>query len=404
MTTDTKTEDKQDQQQNGEHFAEVPQSKGALVAAAKWTEFQDEVKAREIDFANLLPSHVSKDRFIASAIAAAKQNPDILFATKRSVFAALGRSAQDGLLPDGREGVITVYNQKIKGTNNYEQVAQWNPMAHGLRKRLRELEHIIADVQVVHTNDKFIWHQGDDPRIEHTPPTLGTPRGNLLGAYAIFKRESDGAILHREVMDVHQIEATRNQSKAKDSLMWTTFVSEGYRKSVLRRGVKTVPTGDQMAGIIQRDDEENFDFSTERAASAALIPPSPPTPPPPPVITKQDTVVLPPETPKDPVPVNKPRQRKKGENRGEPPPAEAPRVEPEPAAEAIGLPGDWQDYVDNMVDEIKSAKDASDENAVHETFADTIGAAIEQGRLTRTDAELVREAWDKAVTGLPPRT
>lgn len=333
MNTDTKTEDKQEQQ--GEHFAEAPQSKGALVAAAKWTEFQEEVTARELDFAKLLPSHVSKDRFIASAIAAAKQTPDILFATKRSLFAALGRSAQDGLLPDGREGVITVYNQKIKGTNNYEQVAQWNPMAHGLRKRLRELEHIIADVQVVHANDKFVWHQGDDPRIEHQPPQLGTPRGNMIGAYAIFKRESDGAILHREVMDMQQIEATRNQSKAKDSLMWTTFVSEGYRKAVLRRGVKTVPTGDQMAGIIQRDDEANFDFTEARTAeAAALIPPTPPAPPPPPAITKQAEPPKMPEAgdrPKETVPAatKKPR-RKAGENRGETPPADPPVQEPQP--------------------------------------------------------------------------
>ena len=96
-------------------------------------------------------------------------------------------------------------------------------------------------------------------------------------------------------MDKDQIEATQNQSKAKNSLMWTTFRTEGWRKAVVRRGMKTVPVSEDLERIITRDDE-NFDFSHARHdAQPALTPPPAPstkTPPAaPPVIEPGPPVV-----------------------------------------------------------------------------------------------------------------
>lgn len=253
-------------------------TKGAALAG--WEEFEGELKARENEIASILPPNVDKNRFIASAIAAVKQTPEILMATKRSIFSALTKSAQDGLIPDGREGVITVYNTNVakRGEpDRWEKHAQWNPMVGGLRKRARELDRILIDAQVVYELDSFTWVQGDQPKIEHIPSSLGTDRGELIGAYAIFKRE-DGTVLHREVMSGPEIQTVRQQSKAQDSLMWTKFRSEGYRKSVVRRGIKSVPVSSELTEIIKRDDEEHFDFDNVAMLgdqSAALIPPRP---------------------------------------------------------------------------------------------------------------------------------
>lgn len=245
------------------HYEGVPgPTKGKKLAA--WEDFEGELRQREREIASMLPSHITRERFLNSAISAVKQNPDLLKATPRSLFAAVTKSAQDGILPDGREGVITLYGD----------TAQWNPMAYGLRKRARELDGIIIDAQVVCEGDKFIWHQGDDPRIEHIPATLGKPRGMKIGAYAIFKRE-DGNILHREVMDMTQIEAVRGQSKAANSLMWTKFSEEGYRKTVIRRGIKTVPVSEKLEQIVRGDDDQ-FDFTQE--PSAVITPPRPTKP------------------------------------------------------------------------------------------------------------------------------
>lgn len=230
-----------------------------------WEGFTRELNERGKEIAPLLPSNVTWERFKNTAIAAAKQDPSILRATPRSLFGALTKAAQDGLLPDGREGFINVYSLKVKrkreGSNatfeDYEDTATWSPMAYGLRKRARELDDMIVDAQAVYANDLFKQVQGDTPSIMHEHPPLGEPRGKLVGAYAIFKKGD--VILHREVMDLDQITTVRGKSRNKDGMMWTDFPEEGARKTVVRRGFKTLPVSENLDRIIRRVDEE-FDF------------------------------------------------------------------------------------------------------------------------------------------------
>lgn len=252
----------------------------------KWEEFQSELNDRHDDLANLLPANVKVERFKSAAVAAAKHNPDLLFADKRSLFNALTKAAQDGLLPDGREAHIAIYSTKVQGKNGgqdtWVKMAQYNPMVYGIRKRAMELGGIIVDAQVVHKADTFKRVQGDAPQIIHEPADLDADRGPMVGVYAIFKK--DGVILHREVMNAKEVEDVRAQSKAKDSLMWTKFATEGWRKSVIRRGIKTVPVSEDFERIVRRDDE-HFDFSHDNGAAAiagsqtqaALAPPPAPT-------------------------------------------------------------------------------------------------------------------------------
>lgn len=231
------------------HYEGTPGARKTGMQVTTWKEFEGGLQEREADIASMLPQHVSKAKFMATAVAAVKQNPDLLKASSRSLFAAVTKSAQDGILPDGREGVITAYGGEAK----------WNPMAAGLRKRARELDGILIDAQVVHANDHFVWHQGDTPHIEHEPAKLGEQRGEMIGAYAIFKRE-DGTVLHREVMDRTDINTVKGQSKAQNSLMWTTFLGEAWRKTVVRRGIKSVPCSEKLETIVRRDDAD-FDMT-----------------------------------------------------------------------------------------------------------------------------------------------
>jgi phage RecT family recombinase len=344
------------------HYDDIPgaaPSHGALVAAQKWEDFQTEVKARESDFAAMLPPHVRKDRFIAAAIAAVKQNPDLLFADKRTLFSALVKAAQDGLLPDGREGIINIYNTEVTKGKWIKQ-AQWNPMIYGLRKRARELDAMLIDAQVVYANDDFLWQQGDDPKIEHTPAKLGTPRGEMIGAYAIYKRE-DKTVLHREVMDKTQITTTRNQSKAPNSLMWTKFETEGWRKTVVRRGIKSVPVSESLEQIVRRDDDM-FDFN-----QATIEPPAPKLSPPP--------------APKAP----------------SAPKAEQKPIDVPPPHVAGTLPGDWQQYLDRQKDEFEACTEAMDKQSVCDAVTDTLQAARERGEISGEEQEAISEAWDSMV-------
>jgi recombinational DNA repair protein RecT len=198
-----------------------------------------------------LPPHINRERFVSAALACLRQTSDIGKATTNSVKAALIRAAQDGLLPDGREGVITVFKDQ----------AAWNPMIYGLRKRGKELENLIVDAQAFYENDTdglgILVEQGDEPRIVHRIDAK-SDRGKLAGAYAIFRR--GGEIIHREYMGADEIEKTRQQSRAPDSIMWKKFPEEAYRKTVARRGFKSVPATAALQRIIEREDE-NFDFN-----------------------------------------------------------------------------------------------------------------------------------------------
>src|SRR5438552_10623132 len=64
-----------------------------------------------------LPDHIPVDRFIRVTLTAVQTNPDLLNPQKvqrQSLFGALTKAAQDGLLPDGREGVIIPYKGKAQ--------------------------------------------------------------------------------------------------------------------------------------------------------------------------------------------------------------------------------------------------------------------------------------------------
>jgi recombination protein RecT len=211
------------------------------------------------------------ERFKATFTSAVVGNPDILRCDRTSIVQAIVKCATDGLMPDNREAAMVPFRTKVKdpstGKDLYLDLIQYLPMIAGVRKRARELGGVIIDAEDVCEKDIFDHQGGDEPFIHHKRAPLGTKRGNIIGAYAIFRKE-DGTILHREVMDAEQIEAARAVSRAKNSPAWANFYGEMARKTVARRGSKSVPNlNDKLRTIIEREDEyANFDqVAIERA-------------------------------------------------------------------------------------------------------------------------------------------
>lgn len=389
------------------HYEGAPGAKQDPETSAElvnFSQFEAELAERANQYATMLPSTLPKERFINMAIAAIKQNPDLLKTTKRSLFSAITAAALDGIPPDGKHGVIAAYNTKVKrkkpGTNAWEEVwenqAKWNPMAQGMRKRARELDGILVDAQVVCANDEFFQEQGDEPKIVHRPAPLNKEPGPIIGAYAIFKRE-DGTILHREVMNKAMIDATREQSSAKGSLMWTTFQTEGCKKTVVRRGFKSVPVSDDMAGIIQRDDERNFEF--DEAETKQITPPPAPPPAPLQIEDKQQVPMPTPPAAPDRVPakVSGRGGRKKKDMSAEEPKVATPPEPEAPAAAADGsLPGDWDAYLDRQFEEWDGLPPALAEG-VSSAVEDNVQAALERGEINREQSEAIMEKWQEKI-------
>ena len=214
------------------------------------------------EFRNALPSHIKPEKFQRVVMTVVQQNPDLLNADRRTLFASCIKCAADGLVPDGREAALVIFNTKVKqdGKDVWIKAVQYMPMIAGLQKRARNSGEIAGIItQVVHENDEFIQQPDDfEQPVRHRPPALGVDRGKMIGAYAMAKLK-DGTVL-AEVMDISDIEKVRAVSRSKDREgnvygPWKDWFDQMARKTVFRRLSKWLPMDADLETLVQRDDE-----------------------------------------------------------------------------------------------------------------------------------------------------
>lgn len=231
------------------------------------------MEKREIDFRAALPSHISPEHFMRVVMTAVQQNSRLLDADRRSFISAALKAAQDGLLPDGREGALVPHRDK-SGTN----IVQWMPMTAGIRKKIRNSGEIATwDCNVICENDEFTFELGDEPFIHHKP-ILGN-RGKLIGAYSVATLKSGEK--SRDVMSAEEIYKIRDDRSEGwkqfrngkiRSTPWSTDEGEMFKKTVARRHSKVLPMSTDMIGLFSREDENNTiqDQAPQRPPSGAL--------------------------------------------------------------------------------------------------------------------------------------
>lgn len=225
--------------------------------------FRRELMAMGPQFAMVLPPHVTQERFVRVVITAMQKNADLMLCERASVFGAAMAAAQDGLLPDGREGAIVKFGNK----------AAWMPMVKGILKTVRnsgELSSIAAEV--IYEEDKFrYWVDADGQHVEHEPALFVEDRGIILGAYALAKTK-DGDI-YVEAMTKAQIEKVRSVSRAKDSGPWREWWEEMAKKTVIRRLAKRLPSSTDLEQVLERDNDL-YDLNQQPATPALAQPKS----------------------------------------------------------------------------------------------------------------------------------
>jgi recombination protein RecT len=195
-------------------------------------------------FAAALPAHIPVEKFERVVLTALALNSDLLAVDRKSLFLACNKAAQDGLLPDGREGAIVSFAGK----------AAWLPMIGGIIKRMRQSGELSTlSANVVYENDHFAYVLGDEERIEHKPLLIGD-RGKPILCYAIAKLKDGG--IQREVMTAADVERARKVSRAPNSLMWKDFWGEGARKTVIKRLAKYLPLSAEDRRTLDRDETE----------------------------------------------------------------------------------------------------------------------------------------------------
>lgn len=219
-------------------------------------------------FAAALPAQIPADRFMRTMATAVQLNPDLLECDRKSLLLAGLRAANDGLLPDGREGAFVIFRDNKAKVKR----AQWMPMYQGLLKKVRNSGQLATiTAEVVYERDSFDYQLGDEPRISHKP-ALGE-RGKPVAVYAIV-RTKDGGV-YREVMTVDQIERIRQVSRSGENEAgpWTQFWPEMARKTVIRRLYKFLPSStdlDSYLGTRTTIEHELAPTPADRAAQAPL--------------------------------------------------------------------------------------------------------------------------------------
>lgn len=211
----------------------------ALVASVRSPGFAEQVAAA-------LPENVPAHRFVRATVTAVLANPDVALSDHASVLNALLRSAQDGLVPDGREAAIVVYKGK----------AQYLPMVGGLRKIAAEYGWTIS-AAVVYANDEFDYELGLDDRLVHRRTRPGAPRGDKVAVYAVG-RHRDGRRQH-VVMYADEIQKVRNVSRARDRGPWVDWEERMWEKTAARRLFKELaldPNDQRIVRVLNAEELE----------------------------------------------------------------------------------------------------------------------------------------------------
>ena len=226
-------------------MAQAAQKEEQLPVRAEFDKMAAQFKAA-------LPRHIPVERFFRIVMTSVNSNPDIAriaqsLEGRRSLFEAATKAAQDGLLPDGREGAFVAYN--VKG----QQTIRWMPMVAGICKKARNSGEItMMDSIVVHEGDEYdSWTDENGPHFKYKRKT---PHGKPMLTFA-YAKTKDGLFL--EELDEADMDAIRNVSRAKDGGPWGgPFANEMRRKSALRRLAKyRLPSSADVDDVVRRDDD-----------------------------------------------------------------------------------------------------------------------------------------------------
>lgn len=224
---------------------------------------RNQLQKMQPQFEAALPKHMPVARFERVVMTAVQNNPDLIAADRQSLWNAAMRAAQDGLLPDGREGAIVIYNTKvsINGKDQWIKKAQWMPMVFGILKKVRNSNQVaMVTARVVYGGDNFrYWLDEQGEHILYEP--CENPDKDVVRKVFAAARTKDGELLI-EPLSPDDVEKIRSVSRAKNGGPWTDWWEEMAKKSAIRRLAKRLPMSSDLDDLVRRDDDL-YDFGNK---------------------------------------------------------------------------------------------------------------------------------------------
>lgn len=202
---------------------------------------------------------ISAKRFLTTAKTAVQTHADpekLASATRNSLFLAIRKAAGDGLMPDGREAALVVYNTKQKDGSWKSQV-QYQPMVQGLIKLARKSGEISKlGAYIVYSKDNFSYRTGDDIP-DHQADWFSEDRGDPIGVWAFVKLKSgdyiDPVMLTKE--RINRIASRSKMAKNYDPKLGKDW-EEFWKKAAIRNVLKLAPKSTVLDQSLDANDKE----------------------------------------------------------------------------------------------------------------------------------------------------
>lgn len=236
-----------------------------------------------------IPPSVDFKKFMQTAITAVQRAANVIArCDKQSVYNAIADAATKGLMPDGRQGALVPYSERVKvgpGRDDFRYVTkcQFLIMPEGIIEVAARNGASVYAVSVYDGDHVRLWNDAAGQHFEHDYNPFGN-RGEMVGAVAVGKTR--GGQVYVEAVnkdDIDRIKATSKQRDRETGAMrgpWADWEDRMWQKTALHRLHKRMP------GIPVDEDPEYvgertyFRLAPEQTPSAPRITaePNPPEP------------------------------------------------------------------------------------------------------------------------------
>ncbi len=231
--------------------------------------FRRQLEQRLDSFADALPPHITIQRFKSILSWAVLADPGLLAADRVSLFEACLAAANDGLVPDKREGALVIYKTKIKenGKDVWIKKVQWMPMVRGIINKIYNTGQVRSvSLDIVYGGDEFrYWTDDQGEHLEHFPAE-NRDKYVLRRVYALVVMK-DGAVF-AEPLDMEEVQKVQSKSRSKDADgnptgPWRDWFEEMAKKTAIRRLAKRLPIAREIQQVLDRDNHL-YDFDGEQ--------------------------------------------------------------------------------------------------------------------------------------------
>lgn len=217
-----------------------------------------------------LPERVSIDRFLRVCNLAVQQSPGLRDCTRESFFKACVEAATDGLIPDGRQGVILPYRDKKRNVT----LAQWQPMVWGIVDLVKNSREVIdINAYLVREGETFrMWVDEKGPHFTHEQD-VANDAAPIVSVYA-FARTRDGGV-YVESIGKTEMKMFRAMARSGDGGPWEKWAGEMFKVRVIKRLCKRLPMSPEAAETLlrmdRREGEEEIDVTPRRPNPVAAL-------------------------------------------------------------------------------------------------------------------------------------